>query len=389
MLYLLLLAAKTYAAILTARLSWINQPVRIHSRIVETGRSWVRLWYLLRALDIRGSGHIKIPVGDICQILAAAKSTAYQWLREGKEAGAFRRYKIQRGILRTHLGGLSFLSNKLKFDSENRTGIAPWGVTAEVPLHQILSLAELRAAATTATAQRLQELSRYAAWRSLPANVRKTYKLPQPDVFFNEANQLSDNTPPGSIPCLLHISRRRIFVSKGFVPYGTTQETIARERNLSDRTVRRHLANQERRQVIQAKAVYGLVRQALDYTLDFESEDGTKVRFPDNLGFGEAVLAERPGGVGRECYTRLRAGRVFSYGGKDWIYRCNLYKPMFDLKTMRYRLSEFRAALEAAEQRTTPSSRRGETTLCKKVENSFENFSASPPSAGEKDGQNP
>lgn len=437
MLHLALLPAKFIASYIRQRFT-----VRIHSRIIETGRSWVRLWYLLRALDILGSGHIKISVGDICQFLAAAKSTAYQWLREGKEAGAFRRYKIQRGILRTHLGGLSFLSKKLKFHSENGTGIAPWGITAEVPLHQILSLVELRAAATLATAQRLQELSRFAAWKSLPANTRKTYKLPQPDAFFCEADQLSDNTPPGSMPCLLHISRRRIFVSKGFVPYGTTQESIARERNLSDRTVRRHLDGQERRQIIQAKSVYSLVRQALDYTLDFESDDGTKVNFPDSLKFGEGILTERPGAVGKEYYSRIRAGRVFRYADKDWIYRCNLYKPVFALKTMQYRKREFKIALAEQEERekrrkdaelatklesarasapsidltevlpqyartksepevgiingqvitlftgerTTNSARRGETTLCKTIENSFGNSGTTPASAGEKDG---
>lgn len=421
MLPLALLPAKIYARLLTSRFT-----VRIHSSLAEY--RWAKLWYFLRGLDYQGSGFVRVPLTIAREFLQAKESTIYEWLRLGDrkqreenetKPGAFRRWRVSGGILRVALGSLTKVCLNLG-DS--------WGITGETPLHEIN---KLRAHATGITAQKLQQRSRYAAGRSLPTTARRTYKLPQPDAFFHEASPLSDNSPRGSIPCLLHVGKRRIFLSKGAIPYGASQSLIAHERNVSDRTVRRHLNKIEmpRRQVVQAKGVYGLVRQALDYVVDFESEkDDVRVRFPDSFGFGKAILSERPGGIGKECHTHIKPGRIFRYGDKDWMYRCNLYKPVFRLKTMQYRQREYKAAVEAQQEQrqrlagaelaakleaaktpapipaadiingkvvtlfhghTTTSPRRGETTLCKNVENSFENFSASPPSAGEKDGHFP
>lgn len=189
--------------------------VRIHSRIIEQGelesRSWVRLWYLLRFIDDQGQGYIRIPLADICQILAAGESTGYQWLREGKDAGAFRWWKIRRGKLRVALGGLFAVCKALGLKppapqkkkrgtehkiaaAQNRIGISTWGVTAQVPVFCLSSLQNFRAAATAAATLRLQQLSRYAAWRALPESVRnpvnpatgekEAYHLPQPSDLF-------------------------------------------------------------------------------------------------------------------------------------------------------------------------------------------------------------
>lgn len=406
MLHLSLLPAKIYARIITSRFT-----VRIHSSLA--GYRWAKLWYFLRGLDYQGSGFIRIPLTDLCEFLGAKIPTIYEWLRLGEQDRAFRRWRVSGGVLRCALGSLIQVCLKKEI---------PWGFTGEIPLHEISKLKPL---ATGIIAQRLQQRSRYASWRSLPAPARGIYKLPQPDVFFRGDGQPSDNSPSGGIPCLLHVGKRRIFVSKGFIPFGTNQQSIAKERNQSDRTVRRHISKigLERKQLVQAKGAYSLVRQALDHVVDFESEkDDVRVRFPDSFGFGEAILSERPGGIGKECHTHIKPGRIFRYGDKDWMYRCNLYKPVFRLKTMQYRQREYKAAVEAQQEqrqrlagaelaakletektadiingqvvtlfyeRTTTSPRRGETTLCKNVENSFENFGTTPASAGEKAGQNP
>lgn len=423
MLSLSLIPLKTWARVITNRFT-----VRIHTNLA--GYRWAKLWYFLRGLDHQGSGFIQIHLSDLSDFLGAAQSTIYEWLRLGEQVGAFRRWRVSGGVLKCAIGSLVQVTLRLKLDS--------WGFTATIPLHEISKLKPL---ATGIVAQRLQQRSRYAGWRSLPASARNIYKLPQPADFFSEAGQLSGNSPRGSIPCLLHIGKRRIFVSKGFIPFGTNQQSIATERNRCDRTLRRHFnkIGFERKQLVQAKGAYSLVKQALDHVVDFESEkDGVRVRFPDSFGFGEAIMSERPGGIGKECHTHIKPGRIFRYADKDWMYRCNIYKPVFQLKTMRHRQHEFKVALEAQEkrekrqrdaeivskieqqrnlakivpeatctnsdpeveivngqvitlfyaERTTTSSRREETTLCKSFENSFENFSETHFPAGEKDGQN-
>ncbi|AFZ22380.1 hypothetical protein [Allocoleopsis franciscana] len=382
--------------------------VRIHSRIVEKGRPWVRLWYFCRAFDQDGSGYLRLPILTISQLLEAAPSSIYQWLREGKAAGAFRWWKCQRGKLRVALGGLFAVCRDLISDSDSgKQRHAPWGTPSEVGLHEILTLQKLRAAATVATTQRLQQLSRFAAWRKLPGPARKIYKLPQPDAFFpsEEAQRLSDNHAKGSIRCVIHIGKRRVWTSRGFIPFGVSQQTIANERGIADRTVRRHLAlmNVDRRQVVQSKSEYKLAADCLHH-------DGGAVEPSEDVNLRSSVdgsyyLSEKGLGgyntikVGEVGFHRI-SSRFFTYGAKPkvWLYRCNIYQPRAKLCTMSSRRSEYRRLsgahsaptamlpplcqplnvslgdlLAEAGGHTTTFSRRGGVTSCNRPLNSFEN----------------
>lgn len=321
--------------------------VRIHSGIVEKSQTWARLWYLLRCLDREGSGFIRISLVEISQMLAAGISTTYQWLREGKEAGAFRWWRCRRGELRVALGGLFRVCKHLGLtpDSAKKwTGLAPWGATAEVPVFQILTLAGLRASATVALTQRLQQLSRYAAWRKLPAAARKTYRLPQPEELFDRENKhrLShDSAQTGSIPCLLHVGPRRVFVSKGFIPFGVSREAIARERSYQcDRTISRHIAliGTPTKQLVQTKAAYGRIQQGIEWQApSFSPETDIQLSWRWEKGQvweGEYYLTEPSGRVGGAYTHRVTSERFFTYGGRHWIYRTNLYKPELHLCKM-------------------------------------------------------
>lgn len=351
--------------------------MRIHSRIVEKGRSWARLWYLLRGLDSQGSGYIALPAALPIGLLASSSSTLRQWLREGKEAGAFRRWKIQRGILRVAMGGLFSVCRALKSpqDSDKRAGHAPWGITTEAALHEILSLGRLRAIATTATAQRLQQLSRYAAWRALPAPTRKTIKLPQPDAFFpsGEEQRLSDNNALGSIRCLIHLGKRRAWVSKGFVPFGTSQHAISKERGICDRTVQRHLnlMGIDRRQIVQSKSEYRIAADSIKH-------DGGSIQMADNFALyerGDDYYLSESGLGGTHIHKVATVNfsaihsRFFTYGKKPkiWLYRCNIYRPELKLCTMSAARSRYRR------QCTTNSARWGGTTDCNPLENLLKN----------------
>lgn len=274
-------------------------------------------------------------------------------------------------------------------DSKKRVGIAPWGVTAEIGLHQILDLKSLRAAATAATTQRLQQLSRFAAWRKLPPAARKVYRLPQPEAFFVEGQQqTSSDSARGVIRCCIHISRKRIWASKGFIPFGASQEAIAQERGMSTRTIRRHLnlMEIERRQIVQSKGEYRLAADCLAHDGGgVEASEEVVLRSQDDFYY----LTEKGLGghysskVGEVGFTRIHS-RFFSYGAKPktWLYRCNLYNPTIKLCSVSARRSEFR-------KRTTTDARRGGTTLCNRVKSSFEISEERTPYPAEKDGQNP
>jgi hypothetical protein len=317
--------------------------VRIHSGIVSSGRAtWSKLWYLLRALDIQGSGFCQVSLAQVSQLLRASSSTIRQWLREGKQIGAFRWWKFsQKQGLRVALGSIYKVCLGL--------GLNSWGVVAEIPLDQMISC--LRATATAAVSQREQQLSRFAAWRNLPASARKVYKLPQPEAFFDGSHRPSDNLPRGGIRCLIHIGQHRIFTSKGFIPFGVSQPTIGKERRLTDRTVRRHLGQLgiEKRQIVQAKSAYREIREALRWdSPGIAPEPDISMR-----RIGQAVILTEPSGhVGKPHSTAIRAERLFSYGDRNYIYRCNLYRPALKLCSTKRSIVNYKRLLEKGPCRT-------------------------------------
>jgi hypothetical protein len=332
LLSIALLPVTTWSQIITTHFT-----VRIHTNIC--GYRWAKLWYLLRGIDRRGSGYCRLPLAEISHLLGAASSTIYEWLRLGEKVGAFRRWRVSGGVLSCAIGSLTRVTINLGLKNLG------WGFTAEIPLHQILNL---RAHATGIVAQKLQQRTRHKAWESLPNAVRANYKLPHASDIFQHAHRLSDNPPSGSIRCLLHVGKRRIFVSKGFIPFGANQNAIAYERDVSERTVRRHInkIQMEHRQLVQAKAAYRDVANAIEWTAEnYEAEPGITVKCFDHLPFGSGILQEAPGGVGKPYLSQISSSRIFEYAGKTWLYRCNLYNPQFTLRTMAHRIRNYKRLL--------------------------------------------
>lgn len=207
--------------------------VRIHSALAR--QRWAKLWYLLRGLDPDNSSHCQIPVTDIQELLGCKESTIYEWLRDGEWYGAFRSWKVRRGVLEIYLGGLTKVCLQLGL-TPARKRWAPWGTTALVPLHQIKDF--LKPLATAATTQRLQQDSHFAARVGLSAQERERFTVTPPQELFRklQSQETSDNPSnrnsyTGAIPCLLHVGPHRVFTSKGFVPYGASQITIAEAQN--------------------------------------------------------------------------------------------------------------------------------------------------------------
>lgn len=311
--------------------------VRIHSAIVYAA-TWSKLWYLCRALDTNGKGHVVLEFDKVCNALDAKPSTVYEWMRCGRAASAFRSIRKRGKYLDIWLGSLVKVSQTL--------GLESWGTVATVPLS---SLRTLRPIATAITTQQLQDQSRYAAWRSLNAKERKFYKLTPATEILAHVGRSSANPERGKVaPCVRWIGNKRLFVSKGFIPYGCSQEKIGNTIGRSSRTVRRHLQQLEivRRQVVQSKWEYTLIdcgvgigrgggKLSDDYSYTLVGDDWW---LPDS----EIILNEPNGHTSSKRKYNIKKSRFFHYKGKTYIYRCNLYSLNYSLKTMKARKKSYK-----------------------------------------------
>lgn len=324
----------------------ILQPfrVRLHSGI---GRQpWARLWYLLRGFD-GGVGWVKeIPLVVLCQILDVSQATIYRWLAEGEGVGAFRpsKHRIKKGLLTVYLGGLTKVAWNLN--------LKDWGVVAECPLWEVN--ANIRALTTGIVTQRLQQRSRYAANRRLKPEYRKSYGAPHPNELLGNRGQSSPEMGAGEIPFILHVGPSRVFASKNFVHFGTSQRAISCKLGIHPRTVRRHqqALGMTRRQLCQAKYEYRQLQRALDNESPecwAWSDDGVR----SEIGYqslGESAMPAAGGAIAfadgipqgakkkepnkYQIPTSEFDHRFFKMGDKMWMNRCNIYREVFTLKTM-------------------------------------------------------
>ena len=308
---------------------------------------WARLWYYLRAIDTTGSGLLIVSWIETKRLLSCATSTLYQWLREAREAGAVYEYSRKGDRLRIRLGGL--------FNVCRNLGLNNFGAVAVLPLGQVLI--KCRALATAIATQQLQEQSRHAAQKSLSNSEKKVFTIPNALDVIGEAKNASHEPSRGAtkIPFLIHVGAKRAFVSKGFIPFGTSQGAIASELAISDRTVRRHLAELEveSRQLCQSKQEYAMINPAVRYGLgEYESESDVRFRIEE----GEIILHERNGwtnhwrkGGHRIPLTDNRLNpscdRVFYYFDKYWLYRCSIYGLSHHLKKMKVARRNYRRYL--------------------------------------------
>lgn len=328
----------------------ILQPytARIHSGIARC--PWARLWYLCRGIDKDGSGLVEIPLGAVESFLDCGEKTIYRWLQKGKRVGAFQQYRVKRGMLLICLGSLERVCVNLN--------IRNWGTVATVPLSKIN--AHVREVTTGIVTQQLQQKSRYAADEKLKPQHRKLFGTVHPNSLFEKkARQSSPKTAEGVAPCVLHISEKRLFVSKNFTVFGTSQNTIARKIGVHQVTVHRHQKNLgiKRRQLCQSKGEYTHLKQALEYeSLDFMALDpmgsgqytevGYKVVDDQTAIFSDGI----PLGSKKKTPNRYATSidglqqRIFTTGKKrkkTWLAKCNIYEETFSLTTMRYAKRKF------------------------------------------------
>ena len=344
MLYLLtaLIKAKILTEVFT---------VRIHSRIARN--PWARLWYLCRGIDKDGSGNVEIAIAAATTMLDCSEKTIYRWLQKGKRVGAFRKYRVKNGILHVYLGSLFKVCVFLNLKN--------WGVTSQCPLSEVNT--HIRAITTVIVTQKLQQASRYAANMTLKPKYRKEFGTPHPNELLGSDKQSSLKSAEGEIPYVLHKSEKRLFVSRNFLCYGTSQTAVSQELYLKPCTIQRHLniLDLDRRQLCQKKGEYTHIKLALDYeadeyrALDTQGSGQYTLSFKqlgeDIIQFDDGVVYGQEGKKPNVYKTNLSAfrNRFFTTGKKyktTWLAKCNIYREQYELTTMRAAKRKFRYGLQ-------------------------------------------
>ena len=262
-------------------------------------------------------------------------------LQIGKRFGAFRRYRVRGGILQVWLGGLFKVCEKLNLKN--------WGGVAVV---ELIQMDLLRPLTTQATTQKLQQASKYAANSILKPQHRKIYGSPNANDLIPK--QPSIKSDVGELPFVLHVSERKIFTSKSFTCYGTSQHAIALELGVNPITVHRHLkaVGIARRQLCQAKTEYPQLQRSLE--LDLAESWGTCEGKFTKVGYettdrGEVIFSDGvPLGAKKQRVNsyKLRGNlgdRIFKVGKKYFLAKCNVYREEMTLKTMWRRRKEYLA----------------------------------------------
>jgi hypothetical protein len=244
--------------------------------------------------------------------MRCASSTLYQWLRLAKSIGAIRSYSRKADTLTVWLGSRKVVTHNL--------GLEDWGTSVSVELREIINLVDARAQASAATVARQQQASRHAAfYRLTPDERRKVKKLPFPEeIFSKQGVSLLDTGRWGTaIPYVLKVTAGKVFVSKGFVPFGCSQKSVAYSLGCSDRTLRRHLdlLDVDRRQVLQSKSGYAnLYRNCL------KTPRGGAGIFNE-----EFIWPDRKGHTTYIDKLSVTKDRFFEWAGSVWLSRNCLY----------------------------------------------------------------
>ena len=217
--------------------------LRIHGKI---GRKvWTILWYFCRVIDKDGAGKVEILIPEIMAFFGVSRATVYRWLLEGKEAGAFWHYKtIDKHTMQIYLGSKTRVCKNLV--------IMDWDSTTEIELQNLFNNPEinlngesLRKIITERQAYWMQQRSIEAAKEEEKLKVRKKRNRRKPFKPFKKKIRRAAGKPSLQLRAGQHI----IF-SRHHLPTGASQEGIGESLGVSDRTVRRHLEDIERVQMM-------------------------------------------------------------------------------------------------------------------------------------------
>lgn len=210
---------------------------RFPARLWQHYRHPLKLWLLARLMDdvvkdgqSAGSGVATMSIEAAAMILGYSENRIYKLLREAQRKGLIHRYHLRRdGWVRIFYASLERVSKAAR--------LTELGRIAEI---EIKDLKYIGIIATELEAEEQQERSFHAAQKA-SLEQQEEGNLKKFDTSLIHPEKLTNS--PCRMGRVLGVGERFLRVSEGFVPFGASQETIAKNRGVSVRTVQRHLSN--------------------------------------------------------------------------------------------------------------------------------------------------
>lgn len=276
--------------------------VRIPARLFSHYGQCLKIWLFARWLDQsfgKGSGKVSFSLFDAGMLLNRGESTIRKYLAQASKKGLIRHFSTNKQ------GWCTLYYSSLEKAIVN-AGLTEMGPVASCPINNLEAIA---ITATEIEIAQLQRSSFYAARKAEQEEGRPPEMVKPLDLL----------SPPCELPArVLGATDRWIYVSEGFTPYGGSQKSIASVRDVTTRTVERHLSKKYRESPSPVKSYREGVKALLKGQI---AQRIKRSRSKDLLAaakyFGEA-------------------GKFFEMGDRVFERKCNVYAG-FDFTLVRCR----------------------------------------------------
>ena len=321
-------------------MSYTPQPdleVRVPARLCSAyNLGALKIWLFARALDPEGSGIVTFCIGEAALALNRSITTIKRYLRQARRDKLLRFTEHWDGFIRVGYSALGRVAAA--------AGLEALGPVADfVPVTDLENLSIL---ATEIERDALQLQSFYNAREEEKQRLKaegkgslKPEMVPPEKIWFSIPDRKSKNPPSEAPPCdnparVLGANKRWIFVSEGFVTYGASCGGIAVRRNLSDRTIQRHLSNTYR-------SIPSPIREFRADLMPCRKRQLAQ-RMPRKF---KSVMQVMQSCNDAEIQKELR--RYKEIGGRIWKAHTNLYHPDHYLVSCRFRKAKYKESLSA------------------------------------------
>lgn len=283
--------------------------VRIHANLRYELGSYVDLWYLLKALDIQGTGRFEIEVDVLAHLTSRKVSTIYEQLREGRSKGLFRSYSIKKGVLYGYLGGLIpvYIANDLY----------GWDAITTIPAINIQSSIKLGL---------VRSVTSYQQTGSRNAIARKFDNRQIAGAYFNPLDTLIREQKSFTSPVNVHwgkkaflgICKRYLYSTKSLLSFGATLNSTAKKLKISTRTIQRWHQGIEKRQIATNRKEFEAIAHAMDRDV---------IAIGQTLCLSSEVFITR---TNEKTYKLTEIYLGTGYKRESTVCRGNFFKGLFD-----------------------------------------------------------
>lgn len=230
--------------------------VPVHSNIAEALGLGADLFYLVRGLDVSGSGYADVFLSDAARVLRRSKPSIRRRIYRLKELGII---TYQRWGDRFRIWYIN------KFRAASRLSLSSAGATFACPLNELHALKEQTAYHTVLDMQRRSE---WLAKKSAKAS--EQHLVVDPAKVFEKS---SEKLPGASVQ---YIGPNTVFCRENAIPVGASQQGVANRLGLrsrqtisnrlsDERRARKGLPPIKRKQIAQAKNAIEYQRQVFQF----------------------------------------------------------------------------------------------------------------------------